>query len=136
MSHGVDPLFSHFINVPYGGNYARERRHPPAGADRQPDHRAVGTRRGDQLPHQLGVLRLSGGRLLLRPALDELAPGRLSGGLLFGFSPYVVAEGIAHVHTMFVCLIPFIFIVLDEIFIRQRYSQRVLGALLGLLIIA
>ncbi len=48
----------------------------------------------------------------------------------------MVAEGIAHVHTMFVCLIPFIFIVLDEIFIRQRYSQRVLGVLLGLLIVA
>ncbi len=37
---------------------------------------------------------------------------------------------------MFAALVPFIFIVLDEIFVRQRYSPRLLGLVLGLLLVA
>ena len=75
------------------GQLRRERRHPPAGVDRQPDHRALGPRGGDELPHQLGVLRLGGGRLLLRPALDDLAPGRFPRGAAVRILPVCGGRG-------------------------------------------
>ena len=62
-------------------------------------------------------------------------PAAFFGGLLFGFSPYVVSAGVAHLHTMFVALVPFIFIVLDEILVRQRFSPRLLGVCLALLLV-
>jgi hypothetical protein len=37
---------------------------------------------------------------------------------------------------MFVALVPFIFIVLDEIVVRQRFSPRLMGLVLGILLVA
>ena len=62
-------------------------------------------------------------------------PAAFFGGLLFGFSPYVVSAGVAHLRTMFVALVPLIFIVLDEILVRQRFSPRLLGVCLAVLLV-
>ena len=136
VSHGVNPLFSHWVNVPYGANYSANVAIPLLGIIVSPITALWGPVAAVNFLISLAFFGSAIAGYCFVRHWTTWRPAAFLGGLLFGFSPYVVAEGIAHVHTMFVCLIPFIFIVLDEIFIRQRYSQRVLGLVLGLLLIA
>jgi hypothetical protein len=136
VSHGVNPLFSHWVNLPYGANYSANVAIPFLGIIVSPITALWGPVAAVNFLISLAFFGSAIAGYCFVRHWTTWRPAAFLGGLLFGFSPYVVAEGIAHLHTMFVCLIPFIFIVLDEIFIRQRYSQRVLGLVLGLLLIA
>jgi cytochrome bd-type quinol oxidase subunit 2 len=60
-------------------------------------------------------------------------PAAFLGGLFYGFSPYMVAQGISHPNLFFVPIPPLILLVLDELFVRQRRSSRRVGIGLGLL---
>jgi hypothetical protein len=52
-------------------------------------------------------------------------------GLLYGFSPYMVAQAHGHLHVVLAAFPPLALILLDEIVVRQRRSPVLLGALLG-----
>ena len=60
-------------------------------------------------------------------------PAAALGGLIYGFSPYMVGQGLGHVEMMFVPLPPFIVMTVVSILQRQG-SQRRLGVQLGLLV--
>jgi hypothetical protein len=136
VTHGVNPLFSHWVNVPYGANYAANVAIPLLGIVASPITAIWGPVAAINFLISLAFFSSAIAGYCFVRHWTTWRPAAFLGGLLFGFSPYVVAEGMAHVHTMFVCLIPFIFLVLDEIFVRQRYSARVMGVVLGLLVIA
>jgi hypothetical protein len=55
------------------------------------------------------------------------------GGLLFGFSPFMITEAGVHPFLTFLCLVPLFLLVLDEILIRQEHRTRPWGIGLGLL---
>ena len=64
-------------------------------------------------------------------------PAAYLGGLLFGFSPFVLASlEYGHLMTAALLLLPLILAVLDEILLRQRHSARRAGVALGLLVFA
>jgi hypothetical protein len=136
LGHGVDPFFSHWVNVPYGANYAANVAIPFLAVLASPITAVWGPVAATNFVISFSFFASAVAGYCFVRHWTEWRPAAFFGGLLFGFSPYVVAEGIAHLHTMFVALIPFIFIVLDEIVVRQRYSPRVLGIVLGLLVIA
>jgi hypothetical protein len=136
LTHGVNPLFSHWVNVPVGANYSANVAVPLLGIIASPITAVWGPVAAVNVLISLAFWTSAVAGYCFVRHWTTWRPAAFLGGLLFGFSPYVVAAGSAHIHTMFVCIIPFIFIVLDEMFIRQRYSQRVLGLVLGLLIIA
>ncbi|HEX4433719.1 MAG TPA: hypothetical protein VH012_02750 [Acidimicrobiales bacterium] len=136
LTHGVNPFFSHWVNQPLGVNYSANVAVPLLGIIASPVTALWGPVAGVNFLISLAFFTAAIAGYCFVRHWTTWRPAAFLGGLLFGFSPYVVSAGIAHLHTMFVCLIPFIFIVLDEIFIRQRYSKRVLGVALGLLIIA
>ena len=56
-----------------------------------------------------------------------------TGGLLYGFSPYMVGQSTAHLHLTFVPLPPLIFLCLVELFVRRTGSALRWGLALGLL---
>jgi hypothetical protein len=63
------------------------------------------------------------------------APAAFLGGLLFGFSPFVLSSiEFAHFMTAAVMLFPLILAVLDDICFRHRHDPRWAGLLLGLLL--
>ena len=53
-------------------------------------------------------------------------------GLLYGFSPYMVAESMRHPHVTLALFPPLVLILLQEILVRQRRSAVLMGCLLGL----
>jgi hypothetical protein len=62
-------------------------------------------------------------------------PAAFVGGLLFGFSPFVlVSLEYAHMMTAALMLLPLLLAVLDEILVRQRHGAVGAGALLGVLV--
>jgi hypothetical protein len=64
-------------------------------------------------------------------------PAAYLGGLLYGFSPFVLASmEYGHLMTAALMLVPLILAVLDEILLRQRHSARRAGVALGLLVFA
>ena len=64
-------------------------------------------------------------------------PAAYIGGLLYGFSPFVLASlEYGHLMTAALMLLPLILAVLDEILVRQQHSARRAGVALGLLLFA
>jgi hypothetical protein len=85
----------------------------------------------------------------LGPALSALAmfwllrrwvhwtPAALVGGLVFGFSPFVVVNlAVAHLNIAILLLLPLMVACLDELLVRQERSPLKVGAVLGLLLAA
>ncbi len=84
--------------------------------------------------------------LLVTPVLSALAgfallrrwvrwwPAAALGGLLYGFSPFVVA-GLEYVHLQaaFLAIPPLVLLCLDELMVRQRYRPVPVGIALGAL---
>ena len=64
-------------------------------------------------------------------------PAAFVGGLLYGFSPFVLNSlEFAHLMTAALMLLPLVLLVLDEILLRQRHSPVRAGVALGLLVFA
>ena len=59
-------------------------------------------------------------------------PSAFVGGLLYGFSSYVTSSQPGHLFLAFVPLPPLFFLLLYEALVRQRWSPKRTGALLGL----
>jgi len=55
------------------------------------------------------------------------------GGLLFGFSPYMLAHSLGHPQLTALFIPPLIWLTLDEILVRRRWSPILMGVVLGLL---
>lgn len=55
------------------------------------------------------------------------------GGLLYGFSPYMTTQALAHPHLIVAVAPPLALLLLDELLVRQRRPALVIGALLGML---
>jgi hypothetical protein len=63
-------------------------------------------------------------------------PAAFAAGLFYGYSPYMVGQGYGHLNLSFVPIPPLVFLVLDELFVRQRRNPLKMGLLLGLLMAA
>ncbi len=58
------------------------------------------------------------------------------GGLLYGFSPYMIGQGNGHLFVLLTFVPPLLLLVLDDIFIRQAWSWKRDGASLAVLLLA
>ena len=92
---GVNPLTNNFLNMPAGLNLMDNRqclpRHP-----RCPGHIRARTNRHIQHAARRGISLVCLRFLLHGSPVRQLVGGAFVGGLLYGFSPYAVAEGTGH----------------------------------------
>ncbi len=63
-------------------------------------------------------------------------PAAYAGGLLYGCSPYVVSQGVAHINLTMAPFPPLLLILLHDILIRHKWSARRSGMALGALLSA
>jgi hypothetical protein len=61
---------------------------------------------------------------------------RFVAGLLYGFSPYLLAQGSGHLNLELVALPPLVLLLADELLVRQRGRAVTGGVLLGLVCLA
>ncbi len=133
LSHTLNPLYSDFINVPDGVNLMSNTSMPFLGVLATPFTLALGAVATFNLFMQLSFFASAASMFLVLRRWTTWWPATFVGGLLYGFSPYMFGEGNGHLHVLFVALPPLILAVLDDLLIRQRWSARRAGLVLGLL---
>jgi hypothetical protein len=133
LSHGLNPLLSTYIDYPAGVNLLWNTWVPLPALLLWP----VTIGQGPIVSYNIAAA--------LAPALAAWCAwfacqryvksrvAAMAGGLLYGFSPYMLAHSLGHLHLSLVFVAPLMLVVLDEIFIRQSRPVALLGAALGAL---
>jgi hypothetical protein len=133
IGHGLNPFFTHYLIAPQGTNLMWTGSSGP-GILLAPLVFLL----GPAVVYNL----MAAGSLAISAWLAELAihrlvpswPGAIVGGLVFGFSPYMMGHAYGHVTITMAFLPPLILILLHETLIRQRWRWWATGAFAGLLL--
>jgi len=133
LAHGQNPLFTHHMNYPDGVNLMWNTAIPLPALVLSPLTLTV----GPVLTYNILVtsfVALSGwcAYLMVRRYVTSRAAA-FAGGLLYGFSPYVYAHAHEHINLAAAFVPPLMFLLLDDILVRQRRSALMDGLLLGAL---
>lgn len=131
LRHGQNPLFTDYLNYPDGVNLMWNTAMPLPGLLLSPLTLVAGPIVAYNVLITLGVA-LSGWcayLMLRRYVLSQFAA--IAGGLLYGFSPYIVSHAVEHPNLPAAFIPPLMFVLLDEILVRQRRSAVKTGLVLG-----
>jgi hypothetical protein len=136
LVHLHNPLVTDWGNYPYGVNGVTNLSMPLLGVLGAPVTLAFGAFVTTTVLFTLAfpLSALSGYALIRRWV--RWRPAAFGGGLLYGFSPYLVAQGGSHLNLVFVPLPPLIFLVLDQIASGRPARAWPWGTALGLLCVA
>lgn len=131
--HGHNPLFTSWMDYPSGVNLAVNTEMPLLGLVTAPITFFFGPVSSFTFMLWLAYpLSATSAFFVLRYWTGSQLAGAC-GGLLYGFSAYVVGQGLGHLNLSFVPLPPLIFLALHEIIVRQRGRPLRWGVILGLL---
>ena len=131
VAHAHSPLFSHELNVPAGVNLMWNNSLILPGLLLA----SVTATLGPVFTYNLLMtlaLPLSAWCAYLvfrRYVTSQLAAG--VGGLLYGFSPYMLAHALGHLSLILAITPPLMLALVDEILVRQRVAPARLGVALG-----
>jgi hypothetical protein len=133
LTHGHNPLFSTHVDYPGGMNLMWNAAMPLVGAILTPVELVLGPAFGYNLVSTL-ALALSAwtAYLAIRRYVDSRL-GAAVGGLVYGFSPFMVAHALGHPHVTMAFIPPLLLILVDEILVRQSRPVWWSGVVLGLL---
>lgn len=136
LAHGHSIFFTHHIGAPSGVNLLTTTPVTLAGLALAP----VTAGLGPVVAYNVlatGSVALSGWCAYLacrRYAAGVVGP--VAGGLVYGFSPYMLAQSLGHAQLTAAFLPPLLVVLADEVVASQRRSALGAGALLGLLGVA
>lgn len=137
LTHGLNPYFTHYLNAPAGINYMWPAPVLIYDLIAWPLTVLVSPTLGYNVIILLGLVTTGLATLTLfrrlsnRPWLVVLASA------MFTFGPYMAAETIAgHPDLVAVAGIPLLALCLHELFVRQQWSVRRLGVMLGVVTVA
>lgn len=134
--HGHSPFFTNWFDFPSGVNLASNTEMPLLGLITAPLTLTAGPVASYGLLLWLAYPLSAMSAFFVLRHWTRSNLGALLGGLLYGFSPYMVNQGQLHLNLVFVPLPPLILMALIEITITQRSSPLRWGVLLGVLITA
>lgn len=135
IGHGLNPFYSTWMNYPKGVNLAINTSSPLLGILSAPLQLTIGTVSTYDV---LLVLALTSSALSMCLALRRWVrtwAAAFTGGLLYGFSPYMIGQGGGHVFLVVLFIPPIVLTLLHEIVVSQRNAAVRNGLLLGLLLV-
>lgn len=136
LSHGRNPFFTSWLNYPHGVNLAINTTALLLGVASAPLQLLVGTVTTYDV---LLTLALAASALSMCLVLRRWVTSwwaAFAGGLLYGFSPFMIGEGEGHLFLTAAFIPPLVLAVLDDILVRRRLPARRAGVLLGGLVVA
>jgi len=133
LGHGENPLITTYLNAPDGVNAMWNASMPVAGLAMWPLTSSLGPIFSYNLLLTLAVALSAWCAFLAARRYVESPLAAALAGLLYGFSPYMIAQSQGHLHVTLAFIPPLMLLVFDEIVVRQRRSARWMGVLLGLL---
>lgn len=135
IAHGLNPLISTAVNYPHGVNLMSNTGAPLLGIVFAPVTWLFGPAAAVNLVMRLGFSLSAIAMYFVLRRWVRWWPAAFAGGLLYGFSPYIVGQAQAHDFLMFVPFPPLILALLDEVVVRRRHVVRN-GVLLGVVVTA
>ncbi len=135
IAHGLNPFFTNAMFVPTGVNLAQNTASPLLGLIGAPLTEAFSPLVSTNVLMVLAMPISATAAFVVLRQWEVWLPGAALGGLVYGFSPYMVGQGISHAFLTFVPLPPFIALTLVSILQRKGPPWR-LGLQLGLLVVA
>jgi hypothetical protein len=131
LIHGSNPLFTNWQNYPAGINAGVNGSMLLLGALASPITFLFGPVVSWNVLERTAPFVSALSMCLVVRRWTSWWPAAFVGGLLYGFSSYVTSQS-GHLFLAFVPLPPLFFLLLYEALVRQRWSPRRVGALLGL----
>jgi hypothetical protein len=133
LGHGLNPLFSDYLNFPHGVNVMWNTSLLLPGLLLAPITVTLGpvvtfNLLGTLAPALSAWTATLAFRRYIRSNLAALI-----GGLAYGFSPYALAQNRGHLQLSIAFLPPLLFLAMDNILVRQRRPPWLAGAVLGVL---
>jgi hypothetical protein len=132
IAHGLNPFFSNGLLVPQGVNLAQNTASPLLGLASAPFSFLFGPVVSTNLLMLLGMPVSATAAFVVLRRWHVWLPGAALGGLIYGFSPYMVGQSLDHLGLIFLPLPPLIAMTVASIVRRTGSSWR-LGVQLGLL---
>src|SRR6266851_3564958 len=133
LSHGLNPLLTSYLDFPDGINLMWQTSVPLLGLLLAPVTLTLGPIFAYNLlmTASMALGAWCGFLAFRRHVMRPWAAA--TGGLLFGFSPYVLGQSLGHPHVGVVFICPLMLIAFEEAVVRQRRSPWRLGAMVGAL---
>ena len=135
ISHGLDPLYTHFLNQPTGTDILWSTPTALVAMLLWPVTALFGVTVTYNVVMTLSLTLASFfAFLVIRRWVPGSVVAAAAGGLLYGFSPYMTGQLIGHYNLVLSGVTPPLALMLaDEILVRQRRRPRTLGLLAALL---
>lgn len=135
IGHGLNPFFSGVANYPDGVNLLVNPGMPLLGVLFSPITVLFSPVVSYNLASTLALPLSALAAYVLLRRFTRWRPAAFLGGLLYGFSPWMIAQQ-SHLHLSFAAVIPLLFLALHEVVVRQRGPAWRAGIVLGLLAVA
>jgi hypothetical protein len=135
VAHGLNPFFSTWMNYPKGFNIATNTASLLLAFLSAPLQLTIGTVTTYDV---LLVVAFVASALAMCLALRRFVRSwfaAFAGGLLYGFSPYMIGEGHAHLFLVAAFIPPIVLVLLEETVVRQRHGPVRDGLVLGVLLV-
>ena len=136
LLHGHNPFFSTFVNYPHGANLLTNTGEPLLGLLASPITLIWGPVASFNVMMTLAMALSAFAGYVFVAHWVRWRPAAIVGGLVYGFSPYEIAQGAGHLNLTFVPLPPLILLCAYRIVVEQEKSPIRSGIALGLLITA
>jgi hypothetical protein len=136
MSHALNPFSTGAINYPYGINLVDNTSMPLIGVLASPFTAIFGPIAAFGLFTRLAFFASATSMMFVLRRYTKWLPAAFIGGLLYGFSPYVVDQGLGHLFVAFVPIPPLVVLIVDDLLRHQKKDARRYGVILGLLLAA
>ncbi len=136
VSNGIPPWFSNHLVAPEGVNLMWNTSMPLPALLAWPVTATLGVLASHTM---LAVLSFAGSATTMWLASGRFVRwgwARFAAGLLYGFSPYLVAQGTGHLNLSLVLLPPLVLLLAHELYVRQAWRPVLVGGLLGLVALA
>ncbi len=136
LANGDNPLFTHHINFPDGVNLMWNTAVPLPALLLSPLTLTVGPIFAYNVLVTSAVALSGWGAYVMLRRYVAAGAAAFAGALLYGFSPYILSHAHEHPNLTFALVPPLLFLLLDEILVRQERSPVRTGLLLGVLTFA
>src|SRR6267143_4525792 len=133
LSHGLNPLFTTYVDFPGGINLMWQTSVPLLGLLLAPVTLTLGPVFAYNLLMTASMALTAWCAFLAFRRHVARTWAAALGGLLFGFSPYMLAQSLGHPHVGVVFICPLMLIAFEEAVLRQARSPWRLGAMVGAL---
>ncbi len=134
--HGHDPFFTTWANHPAGVNLLTNTSVPLLGLIGTPITVLFGPIATFNVLSTVALAASATAAYVFARRWTTWRPAAWVCGLVYGFSPYEIAQANGHLNLTFVALPPLILLAVHEVAVRQQWSSRRAGATLGLLLTA